>query len=102
MAGVVLPLLPSARRDPTGEASNGYLSNRFLMWLGTISYGVYLLHQLILGWVFHFLSTHEPSVSSLSEAPIVCVALVLTLALAGLSWKYFEKPLLGIGHSLKY
>ena len=79
-----------------------------LTFVGTIAYGVYLFHQPILLCVASLssptlsLRNGFPAVDSLRSLATTCVALVLTLVLAQISWKRFEKPLVDIGHRSKY
>jgi peptidoglycan/LPS O-acetylase OafA/YrhL len=72
--------------------------------LGTLCYGLYLLHvpmlylcHLALGPV-----TQYPRPSAASGWAASGVALVLTLLLAKLSWEWFEKPFVRLGHRWKY
>jgi peptidoglycan/LPS O-acetylase OafA/YrhL len=75
---------------------------RFLGWLGGISYCVYLLHDAFNffahGLVFH----SEPRLYTLSHLAVSVVALLATLGVASLSWRFFEKPLLRRGHAYSY
>ncbi len=79
-----------------------------LTFLGTIAYGVYLFHQPILLCVASLISPTMslrdgfPVVDSLRSFATTCAALVLTLVLAQISWKRFEKPLVEIGHRSEY
>jgi len=58
---------------------------RWLVWIGQVSYGVYVIHACFGHWLHqHF-----------SQAPVIFVLqLALTLPLAALSWYLFESPLL--------
>ncbi len=67
---------------------------RWLVYLGRRSYFVYLFHMPALFCVARWLRTSE-----LERAPI---ALVLVLGFAELSWRFFETPLLRLGHRLSY
>jgi peptidoglycan/LPS O-acetylase OafA/YrhL len=62
---------------------------RPLVWLGSISYGVYVYHALFGGWLHsHF---------TLAQAPIIfALQLGLTLPLAVASWYLLESPLLAL------
>ena len=70
--------------------------------LGTISYCVYVIH-LTINQLAHALVLHsEPQIYNLQGVGVTLLSLVLTLAVASLSWRYFEKPLLRRGHSYSY
>jgi peptidoglycan/LPS O-acetylase OafA/YrhL len=78
------------------------LRNRALTWLGAIAYGTYLLHLGLLGLCHGLIRGREPQIASLPDAAVTLLALILTLALATLSWVYFEKPLVKRGHQHSY
>jgi peptidoglycan/LPS O-acetylase OafA/YrhL len=80
----------------------GVLRNTWLKALGTISYGVYLLHWPVLGLTFMIFQHKKPWAETPGERGLVLLALALTIGLASLSWSIFEKPLLKIGHTVKY
>lgn len=73
------------------------LRTKWLIGLGGIAYSVYLLHVLIFGRVFA-VTSHYPHVVITTEV----VALAVTIAIAKLSWKYFEKPFILLGHRAHY
>jgi peptidoglycan/LPS O-acetylase OafA/YrhL len=73
-----------------------------LAWVGTVSYGVYLLHEQVLGLLFGCLQGHEPHINSLADAMVTVLALAITFGLAALSYYFFEKPILRYGHKMKY
>src|SRR5208282_5730726 len=67
------------------------LTNRFLVYTGTISYGIYLLQKIPLDAAKSFhLDKH-----GLLALPITTVA---TYAMAALSWNVLEKPFLKLKH----
>jgi peptidoglycan/LPS O-acetylase OafA/YrhL len=73
----------------------------WLRWLGSIAYGVYLVHQMVAKFVFRLIwHSSDPHLHSLANAGAMTLALLLTLAVCRLSWTYFEKPLLHLGHRL--
>lgn len=68
--------------------------NPVLVELGTISYGVYLLHLPVHDLVSLALAqTGEPS-----RLTVAVISLALTLAIARLSWRHFEQPLIALAH----
>jgi peptidoglycan/LPS O-acetylase OafA/YrhL len=78
------------------------LRNSWLKALGTISYCVYLIHYPILGLIFAIFRGKQPWAENSAERGLVLLALALTIAVASFSWTILEKPLLKIGHSMKY
>lgn len=74
---------------------------RWLAYLGRISYGLYLVHSLVYFLTFEKalpnLRRHFPLFampSSIRSAFWTCVVLALSIALASLSYRYFERPFL--------
>ena len=77
-----------------------WFSNGVLRWLGTISYGAYLLHQVI-----HTVSNRVILANHAGVLWFLCsglIALVATLGLAHLSWVHFESKLVSYARRYKY
>ena len=76
------------------------LNWRWLRWLGTISYCVYLVHEPVRAALFDRWSpgglVHDPFTFGLT-----CLGLMITLSIAQVSWILIEKPLLRRAH-LRY
>jgi peptidoglycan/LPS O-acetylase OafA/YrhL len=70
--------------------------------LGTISYGVYLLHQLVLDGCFAVILRSRPRASNAKELMVTLFALVSTILVARLSWSTLEKPIVAWGHRHSY
>jgi len=78
------------------------MRGRVLAWLGSISYGIYLLHNNILK-ILHGLIHHDkPQLLTGSDALVTILALAITLLLAQLSFSLFEKRITRFGHKYKY
>jgi peptidoglycan/LPS O-acetylase OafA/YrhL len=75
---------------------------RWLVWLGGISYGLYLFHQIISGLCHLWLCGAAPRIASWSDAGVTLIALVLSLLIASLSWHCFERPLVRLGRRVSY
>jgi peptidoglycan/LPS O-acetylase OafA/YrhL len=73
-----------------------------LGWIGTISYGVYIYHEQILGCLFGLLRGHQPYINSLADLFVTLLALLTTFTLAALSYYFFERPILRFAHKTKY
>jgi peptidoglycan/LPS O-acetylase OafA/YrhL len=96
--GLVVLLALSA---PSGRLS-WLLRARSLRSLGEVAYGTYLLHVPMLGMVFGFFLSREPRIASPGELGVTLVALALTIAVAKLSWTFFEKRMVRIGQRYTY
>lgn len=77
-------------------------SNPFLRSLGQLAYGVYLFHEGINHLAHALLLNQEPHLSTITDLVVTLGALVLTITIAAISWRWFEKPILTWGHSLSY
>jgi peptidoglycan/LPS O-acetylase OafA/YrhL len=76
---------------------------RWLSWLGTIAYGVYLLHEPVRYVLFGLIwSGPHPEASVPRQFLVTVLALVITLVVCRASWEYFEKPLVQLGHGVRY
>jgi peptidoglycan/LPS O-acetylase OafA/YrhL len=73
-----------------------------LSWLGMISYCVYLIHFAINEAASRWLLHTAPQVYNLRGVGATILALVITLAIASVSWRYIESPLIQRGHSHSY
>jgi peptidoglycan/LPS O-acetylase OafA/YrhL len=76
--------------------------NKALRWLGILAYGTYLIHQAVQGFIFALIWGRPPAIDSFYMLLGSVASLVITLLIASLSWRYFESPLIRIGHQLSY
>jgi peptidoglycan/LPS O-acetylase OafA/YrhL len=75
---------------------------KWLCWLGSISYAAYLIHDFVLGLFYGVLWSRPPVITSLEDLGVSILALLTTLIICQLSWKYLERPLVQMGHRVKY
>ncbi|HEX3655406.1 MAG TPA: acyltransferase [Pirellulales bacterium] len=80
-----------------GGAAWAWLTAWPLLWLGQVSYAVYMFHEPVSGLVQGWVRAALPRLS-----PATAFALAITLVLAWLSWRWFEGPLVRAGHRWKY
>lgn len=76
--------------------------NKFLRKLGAIAYGTYLLHYIFIGglsFLLASLTTLSPTVIFIG-APVLGVA--VTIVIADISWRLFERPLVRRGHAYNF
>ena len=77
-------------------------SSSALRAIGTISYCVYIIHDTFNRLAHRILLHAEPQIYNARGVGVTLYALLLTLAVASLSWRFFEKPLMRRGHSHSY
>jgi peptidoglycan/LPS O-acetylase OafA/YrhL len=73
-----------------------------LRWLGKRAYGVYLIHQAIQGLLFGAILRRSPAINNTADLATVVAAVVLTMTIASISWRFFESPLIAFGHRSVY
>lgn len=78
------------------------LRNPALRGLGEISYGTYLFHVGLNGFWHGVIRGESPQMNSLGDAAVGLLALVSTLLIAKISWMFFERPFVRLGHSFHY
>lgn len=96
--GSFLVLAVTEARGPVAALTR----NRALRWLGGLAYGVYIFHQpvqYVLHWLFR---DQAPRLAAPVDFAVMLASLAVTLGVAVLSWRHFEKPILAIGQSVSY
>ena len=78
------------------------LRNRILIWLGGISYGIYIIHTWISRLVHGLVSGAHPQMSSWSDTVTTLLALAVTLLVAHFSYRWVESRFIRFGHSIRY
>ncbi len=94
---VCIALALAAAAEAPSETNVAPLRYRWLMRLGTISYGVYLFHQPINGLLHGAILQHAPSIVNTPGILTTILALIVTLLLSTASWRFFESPLIRYG-----
>ncbi len=87
----------------SGRVTDVLVANRFFVWLGLRSYGIYLFHQPVSGMVHQFLNGNvSPGFSNLQEFYATLFALIITFMVAELSFRFFESIFLSYGRKFRY
>ena len=81
-------LLLSVLRTRSGRG------NRVLIYLGRISYGLYVFH--VLGLLISNYAVHDQTANLFRYSLRVAVALILTIAMAAVSYRWLETPFLSL------
>ena len=76
--------------------------NALLVRLGAISYGIYLLHMPVYGLVCLTAHGMRPAIGGPTDVGLALLAFTITCALAEVSWRWLEKPILELGQSVRY
>ena len=71
-----------------------FLENRFLTWIGKISYGIYLFHLPLLK--LSLLDWKISQIYTLSAIMLFAGYLAVVILLSSLSYRYFESWFLGL------
>jgi peptidoglycan/LPS O-acetylase OafA/YrhL len=79
-----------------------FMRSPVLRWIGGISYCLYIIHMTINELGHRFLMHQEPDLSHWQGVLITCLAFVLSLTVAALSWKVVESVLIRRGHRFTY
>lgn len=95
-------LLLLAFTGEPGGIIRRWFRSRPLGVMGTIAYGIYILHQPIISLVHGLIRHQAVQYHCWQDVSLTLLALGLTLGGATLSWVYFEKPLILWGHSFTY
>jgi hypothetical protein len=85
-----------------GVPQTGILRNSLLVWMGSRSYGIYLLHQGMSGIWHGLFGVTPPRMSNFEEVTVTVCALISTLLLAEFSFRYYESPFIRLGHKFKF
>jgi peptidoglycan/LPS O-acetylase OafA/YrhL len=77
-----------------GYSIGGCLKLPAVIWLGEISYGLYLAHGLIIFWTLHCLNEWGvlSKIDLVVYAPIVVGMAIVVVVIASVSYIYLEKP----------
>ena len=86
---------------PGGRAAR-VLSARPLVWLGSASYFIYLFHQPVHYLVHWAVNGISPALMTVSGVATTLLALVILFGLAEVSRRFFEQPLIALGHRFSY
>ena len=75
--------------------------NRFAIWLGKVSFSVYILHFVVLDGLRTLVQVlHLKRQSELTILPIYLAAVLITCGFASLSKRFIEDPAIAYGHRL--
>jgi peptidoglycan/LPS O-acetylase OafA/YrhL len=86
---------------PNGKIARVF-ATRPLAWIGSTSYFVYLFHLTVNHLVHWAVRTDVPSLNTISGAATTLLALTILFALAELSRRFLEQPLIALGHRFTY
>jgi peptidoglycan/LPS O-acetylase OafA/YrhL len=82
-----------------GPIAKGVFGGRLLRWLGTVSFAIYVFHQGINDlFLYLALGQTQPRISDWASLGVTMLSLVVVIALAGLSWHFFERRLIRRAH----
>jgi peptidoglycan/LPS O-acetylase OafA/YrhL len=94
-----LLLLVLSRR---ASVLSAFMRLGFLREIGGVSYCIYIIHTAVFLFCHQILLHALPAVTDGKAAGVTLLAALITYAIAKLSWRFFERPLLRRGHAFQY
>lgn len=86
-----------------GSSYTAWLRNRFICWIGKISYGTYLFHPMVSLVVFLVATGDRPRRElGLTGFCLASLAFIATLGVAALFFYGMERRLVALGHHFRY
>ena len=79
-----------------------FLRNKALVWIGSLSYSLYLFHYLILGFAHQITGQHDIGIYNLKGALVSIAAFIFSLLMAWLVYLKLETPFVLAGKKLRY
>ena len=73
-----------------------------LVWFGQRSYAFYMFHEIVDGLCHGLIRHATREMRTLSDVGVTLLALVISLLLAELSYRFFEGPILRYSHRFQY
>lgn len=80
----------------------GLLKNRFLVLTGSLSYAIYMFHQMVNGLVHGYFFSDQPVMNSPERLAATLLSIGVVYVLAYLSFVYLEQPIRSWGHGFRY
>jgi peptidoglycan/LPS O-acetylase OafA/YrhL len=96
--GAASYILATTRGAPEGR----HLRAPWLVFLGAISYGLYLIHQPIVGLLHGLILDGRPDIATPAQLAVTLLALTVSVGVAWLSWRTMEAPLVRFGRRWSY
>jgi peptidoglycan/LPS O-acetylase OafA/YrhL len=85
-----------------GSPEGQRFRSQTLRFFGRISYALYLIHQPVAGLMHGLILGNRPDIGKFTQAGVTIGALVVSIAIAHLSWVYLERPMIRFGHQWRY
>jgi peptidoglycan/LPS O-acetylase OafA/YrhL len=77
------------------------IKNRFLIWIGTISYSMYLFHPIVFYTVFWWLQTYAPvELKEMHLSVYLIINFILSILVSSIVYYLIEKPSIKLSHYL--
>jgi len=97
----VAVMLPAIIGDQTLGTTRRVLGNRTFLWLGTISYGIYLYQDPLIRWLGEHNVLPSSYVPQWSWLGWLVLILIGTVALASASWYLLEERMMRLRHLVR-
>ena len=88
--------------EGTSKKIKAFIALKIFVYTGSISYAVYMFHQMVNGLLFGSILQIEPTISDVKSLFVTGLSLLVTFVLSHFSLKYFENPIRKIGLNHNY
>jgi len=78
------------------------IDNKLLGFIGKISFGIYIYHQLIIHIIFQFMRNTKPVLNNYNDLILILTAFLFTVLISFISYTFFERKIINIGLKYKY
>jgi peptidoglycan/LPS O-acetylase OafA/YrhL len=85
-----------------GSVLQNFFNSPLLIYLGKVSYGLYLIHVPVLTVVFYLFTRESPGLGGALDLLLVIMSFAICLFLLEISYRFYETPMRNLGRKFSY
>ncbi len=79
-----------------------FLRSNWLVWIGTISYSLYLFHEYVIAIIYHLFGRRGVMIQTVTDAGITFLSFAAALLVSYCIFRFLETPMIRIGKKYTY